>query len=72
MLTLRHLGTLLSSDFLTTNQISSSQNNIHLMEYSNQIKIVEVILETKSCINKHQYFWVDNPIKTIDGKLLLR
>jgi hypothetical protein len=70
-LLLQHLGILLSSDFLTANQISSSQNKNTLLEYSTQIKIVEEKLETKSCTHKHQYFWVDTPGKTPEGKPVL-
>jgi hypothetical protein len=54
-----HLGILLSSDFLTTNQVRISENKNTLLEYSSQVKIAEEILETKSRTHKHQYFWVD-------------
>jgi hypothetical protein len=49
-----HLGILLSSDFLTINQVSSSQNKNTLLEYSTQINIVEVILETKNLMHNTQ------------------
>jgi hypothetical protein len=63
---------LLSSDFLTANQIISSQNKNTLLEYSNQINLEKEKLETKSCTHKHQYFLEDTHGKTLDEKLVLR
>jgi hypothetical protein len=54
---LRHLGILLSSDFLVENQVSSSQNKNTLLEYSTQIKIAEVILETKNLMHNTQTYF---------------
>jgi hypothetical protein len=54
---LQHLGILLSSDFLVANQISSSQNKNTLLEYSTQIKIAEVILETKNIMHNTQRYY---------------
>jgi hypothetical protein len=52
----RHLGILLSSDFLIANQISNSQNKNTLLEYSTQIKIAEAILETKNLMHNTQRY----------------
>jgi hypothetical protein len=52
-----NLSIFLYSDFLVVNQISNSQNNTQLLEYSSQINIVEAIPKTKNLIHNTQIFF---------------